>query len=225
MAKKEKKETDNKGRTHVAGAEVEKEDIQKKPDNEGSNEEQAVSTKGDTADEQKEQRDPVEVLEEELKEQKDKYLRLMAEFDNYKRRTSKEYERLVELANERLMLNIIEVRESFERALSMADQNHDFSKFLEGMKLIFDKLDDILSKNGLSVFTQIGDEFSPKFHDAIMKTPHEEVSEDHIVEIYEKGYKLKERVIKHAKVIVSAGKSVETENTGKNEEPKEKVVE
>lgn len=150
--------------------------------------------------------DPVEGLKAEVKEQKDKYIRLMAEFDNYKRRTGKDYERLVELANERLMIDIVEVRESFERALAMTDKNKNFDTFFDGIKLIFNKFNDILTKNGLSVFTEVGDEFNPEIHDALMKSPHEEIPEEHIVQIYEKGYTLKKHVIKHAKVIVSSGK-------------------
>lgn len=172
-------------------------------------------------EDQGEQQDPVETLQNEVQEQKDKYLRLMAEFDNYKRRTSKEYERLIETANERLMLDIIEVRENFDRALSMADENHDFTKFLEGMHLIYGKLDTILTKHGLTVFTEIGEEFNPEIHNAMMKTPHEEIPEDHIVQIFEKGYRLKERVIKHANVIVSAGAPVQQEP----QETEEKISE
>ncbi len=175
------------------------------------------------------QGDPVELLKEELQEQKDKYLRLMAEFDNYKRRTSKEYERLVESANEHLMRDIIEVRENFERALSMTDENHEFTKFLEGMTLIFNKLEENLKKNGLTVFTDVGDEFDPAIHDAMMKIPNSEIPEDHIIEIYEKGYTLKNHVIKHAKVIVSSGPPPETDATEKEEneqtgESEEKVT-
>ena len=87
----------------------------------------ATVEKKETAEEERE--DPVMVLKGELENQKDKYIRLMAEFDNYKRRTSKEYERLVESANERLMLDIIEVRESFERALAMTGRNEDYATF------------------------------------------------------------------------------------------------
>ncbi len=173
-----------------------------------------------------EKRSPVEALEEELKSQKDKYIRLMAEFDNYKRRTGKEYERIVESANERLMLDIIEVRENFNRALKMAEKSKDYSTFLEGMKLIFNNLDDNLTKNGLVVFTEVGDEFDPEIHDAMMKTPHNKIPEDHIVEIYEKGYKLKNHVIKHAKVIVSSGKPEKSEESeDKKEDKKEKSEE
>jgi len=152
-----------------------------------------------------EEKDPVAALQEDLDRQKDKYLRLMAEFDNYKRRSIKEYDRLVESANERLMLDIIDVREGLERALGTTDPNGNGTGLVEGLKLIFTKLDESLKKNGLEVFALIGDVFNPELHDAMMKAPHAEIPEDHIVAIYEKGYKLKNRIIKHAKVIVSAG--------------------
>ncbi len=144
-------------------------------------------------------------LQEQLESQRDRYMRLMAEFDNYKRRTSREYERLIAGANERLMLEIIDVRENFQRALDAGLQNKEYDKFYEGMKLIFTKFDDVLGKNGLSVFAEPGEEFNPEVHDAMMKAPSEEFPEDHIAQIYEKGYKLNDRVIKHAKVIVSSG--------------------
>jgi len=90
------------------------------------------------------------------------------------------------------------------------------------MKLIFNKMEDSLKKNGLSVFTQVGDEFDPEIHDAMMKTPHDEIPEDHITEIYEKGYKLKSHVIKHAKVIVSDGKPPASDHESmENEEAQE----
>ncbi|MBD3319567.1 MAG: nucleotide exchange factor GrpE [Chitinivibrionales bacterium] len=149
--------------------------------------------------------DSVELLKEKLKTQKDNYVRLIAEFDNFKRRTAKEYERIIANANERLMLEIIEVRENFERALNAEESGGDLEKFLEGMKLIYSKLDEILSKNGLEPFAQVGDRFDPNLHDALMKRQDEAVPEDHIAEIYEKGYQLKGKVIKHAKVIVSEG--------------------
>jgi molecular chaperone GrpE len=152
----------------------------------------------------------VEGLKKELEASRDKYIRLMAEFDNYKRRTSREYERMVEKANERLMLDIIEVRESFERALKSGKENAGNEGFFEGMKMIFGKLDEILQRNGLSVFTEAGEEFDPQVHDALMKTPHDSIPADHIAEVFEKGYKLRNHVIKHGRVIVSSGPGEET---------------
>ncbi len=217
MAKKKKKKTKESGVNQSQADNVNAKDSE----TEGRQQKEDSVDINDLKDneEPEEEKDPIEALEEETKEQKDKYIRLMAEFDNYKRRTGKEYERLVELANERLMIDIIEVRENLDRAIHMADENNDFSTFLEGMELIFNKLEDSLKKNGLSVFTEIGDEFDPEIHDAMMKAPHDDIPEDHISEIYEKGYKLKNHVIKHAKVIVSDGKPSEVkEEKTENEE-------
>lgn len=145
-------------------------------------------------------------LNEQVAALNDKYLRLMAEFENFKRRTAKEYQQLIEQANEKLMKEIIEVRESFERAFKTLQPGADPVPFIEGMKMIFTKLDAVLRKHGLEVYCEAGQEFDPQVHDAMMKTPHAEIPEHHIAEVVEKGYKLKGRVIKHSRVIVSSGK-------------------
>lgn len=137
--------------------------------------------------------------------EKDRYLRLMAEFDNYKKRISRDYDRLVESANEKLILDLVDVRENFDRAIQSAQNNTDYQGLLDGLNLIYSKFKSVLDKNGLEVFAAPGDQFDPQIHDALMKTAHPEIPEDHISEVYEKGYKLKGRVIKHAKVIVSSG--------------------
>jgi len=151
-------------------------------------------------------------LEADLKTANERFVRLMAEFDNYKKRTSREYERLVESANEKLMIELIEVRETFERALKHTE-NADLQSFVDGTKLIFNKFDAVLAANGLTPFAEVGEEFDPQLHDAMLKQPHPELEEDHIVDIFEKGYKLKDRVIKHARVIVSAGAPEEEPET------------
>ena len=146
-----------------------------------------------------------EELRRELDAAGDKYMRLMAEFDNYKRRTAREYERLVETANEGLMRDIVEVRENFARALKNNPEEGDAKAFVEGIRLIFNKFDEQLRKNGLEPFAQEGEEFDPQLHDALMKTPHDEIPEGHICDIFEKGYRLRGHVLKHARVVVSAG--------------------
>jgi molecular chaperone GrpE len=151
-------------------------------------------------------------LTEQCDAMNDKYLRLMAEFDNYKRRSVKEYERLIEAASERLMKDIVEVRENFERGFKSNDAGE---KFAEGMKIIFSKLNSILNKHGLEVYGEAGQEFNPELHDALMRTPHNDVAEGHIVEVHERGYKLNGKIIKHARVVVSSGKP-ETETNDTN---------
>ena len=156
--------------------------------------------------------DSLEDLKQQLETMSDRYVRLMAEFDNFKKRVSRDYERLGESANEKLMIDLIDVRENFERALRSGECGADFQSLFEGMKLIFSKFDTALAKHGLEPFAQKGDAFDPQIHDALMKAPHQEIPEDHIADIYEKGYYLKGTVIKHARVIVSGGKAPDQES-------------
>ena len=150
----------------------------------------------------------IKELTAQLDAANDKYLRLMAEFDNFKRRNAKEYERLIEAANERLIKELTEVRENFERAFKSKAEGE---KLLEGMKLIFSKLNAILHKHGLEVYAEAGQKFDPELHDALMRMPHPTIAEDHIVEVHERGYKVKGNIIKHAKVVVSSGKPAQKE--------------
>lgn len=149
--------------------------------------------------------DPVEDLKKQLEAQNDSYLRLMAEFDNFKKRTNRDFERLIETANEKLVGELVEVRENLERAVKSGEQCRDAGTLLEGMKLIFEKFDSILTKNGLAVFGKAGEKFDPQLHDALMKIPDAKIPDDHIAEVFERGYTLKKRVIRHAKVVVSSG--------------------
>ncbi|MBN2036297.1 MAG: nucleotide exchange factor GrpE [Chitinispirillaceae bacterium] len=150
-----------------------------------------------------------EELKQQLAEQNDRYLRLMAEFDNYKKRTTRDFGRLVESANERLISELVEVRENLERAVKAGEQSGEAGSFFEGMKMIFTKFDSVLSKNGLEPFGTAGEPFDPELHDALMKSPKQGVPEDHIAEVFEKGYRLRKRVIRHAKVVVSSGEPEE----------------
>jgi molecular chaperone GrpE len=161
--------------------------------------------------------DSLEDLKQKLETQRDQYLRLMAEFDNFKKRVSRDYERQIESANERLMLELIDVRDNLERAVIAGRQCDNAEALLDGMKLIFTKLNDVLVKNGLDPFGVTGELFDPQLHDALMKMPHEAIPEEHIAEVFEKGYTLKNRVIKHARVAVSSGAAAEEDGSNKKE--------
>lgn len=182
--------------------------------NEASTQDQQTSTdesSDSTCDCEKAAKE-VEELKVQIAEMNDRYIRLMAEFDNYKKRIGREYERQVDSANGKLMVEMIDVRENFERALRSGTAGADESTIFEGMKLIFGKFDGVLSRNGLEPFGVAGELFDPQIHDALMNTPKEGVPEDHIAEIYERGYKIKSKVIKHAKVIVSTGEPSPQDN-------------
>ncbi|MBD3419366.1 MAG: nucleotide exchange factor GrpE [Chitinivibrionales bacterium] len=198
MSKKHKHQAENSvdETQEQAVDEIQNEERPLQPDNQSIPPEPAESVE-----------DGLEELNAKIAAANDKYLRLMAEFDNYKRRTAQQYERMVASANEKLMIDIISVRENFERALKSKDKAAGIESVYEGMQLIFSSLNDVLAKNGLESFAEVGDEFDPMIHDAMLKSPSEGIEEDHICEIYERGYKLHGNVIKHAKVIVSAGDS------------------
>jgi len=149
--------------------------------------------------------EPIEDVKSELNAARDRNLRLMAEFDNYKRRTAKDFQNLIESANEKLILEMVDVRENFERALKAGEAQGESASFYDGMKLIFTQFNEVLSKNGLSVFGEEGEPFDPAIHDALMKSQSALHPEDHIAQVFEHGYRLKDKVIKHARVIVSSG--------------------
>ncbi len=158
-----------------------------------------------------------ELLNKKLTDMNDRYIRLMAEFDNFKRRTSREYERMVESANERLMVSLLPVRDNFERALKAKDTNASLEALHQGMEMIYSKLDETLKNSGLEPFGEKGDEFDPQIHDALMNSPSEDIPEGHVADLFERGYKLKGKVIRHAKVIVSSGKPEESDEEESDE--------
>ena len=135
----------------------------------------------------------------------DKYLRLHAEFDNYRRRTAKESLGLIESANAKLLGDLVEVVENFDRATSPDHQAASLEDFAKGMLMIQNQFKDVLKKFGLEAIDPVGEDFDPNKHEALMNQPSEEVDEGKIITVFQKGYSVKEKVIKHAKVIVSAG--------------------
>jgi molecular chaperone GrpE len=149
------------------------------------------------------EKDKKEDRDERIDALNDKYLRLMAEFENYKRRSGQERERLIEAADEQLIKELIEVREDFERAFASNDRGE---KFAIGMNLNYAKLNSILQKHGLEVYGEPGDTFDPQLHEAVLCAPNESIPDSHISDVLERGYTIKGKIVKHAKVAVSSGK-------------------
>ncbi len=141
-------------------------------------------------------------LKEKIKNEEEKYLRLFAEFENYKKRTTKERIELYKTAGKEIMLSLIPVLEDFKRAL-----NQDLSKTddSQGITLIYNKLSDSLKSQGLNeVETNIGDEFDPDRHEAISQIPSEKKeSKGKIIDVIEGGYSLGDQIIKFPKVVVA----------------------
>ncbi len=154
------------------------------------------------APQQKAAIDPLQKLQDELAEAKEKYVRLYAEFDNYRRRTSKEKVEMIRNANEDLIVALLPVVDDFERA-AKSNVNKATSD-AEGYLLIQAKLKKILDQYGLSVMdTAPGADFNPDLHEAITQVVIEdEKLKGKIVETTESGYLLKDKVIRHAKVVI-----------------------
>jgi len=141
-------------------------------------------------------------LEQLLKDEKDKYLRLYAEFENFRKRTAKEKLELFETASEKVIKNLLPVLDDFERAIAEMKKNKD-DEMAKGVSLIYDKFKKTLEKEGLKdINVKKGDSFDPEIHEAIAQIPVEdEKMKDKIVDVVEKGYQLGPKNIRFPKVV------------------------
>jgi molecular chaperone GrpE len=144
-------------------------------------------------------------LQDELQDAKDKHLRLLAEFENFRRRTAKESFETIATANAKLLGKLTEVLDNFNLAFDPKHKSDKPEDMEKGMRLIYNKFKEILSGEGLTEVDPAGEEFDPNLHDALMQQPSDTVPENHIIQVLQKGYKAKNKILKHAKVIVSTG--------------------
>jgi len=135
----------------------------------------------------------------------DKYLRLFAEFENYRTRSAKEQLELISTANGKLLEKLADVKDNFDRAFAEENKSGDLAAFEKGIKLIQEQFNKILSDFGLETIDPSGEAFDPNMHEALMKQPSENIEEGKIIQVYQKGYKIKNKLLKTAKVIVSSG--------------------
>ena len=164
-------------------------------------EEKEVKEEENGGDEQQEEAQPEETQEEDGER---KYLRLMADFQNYKRRAEKEKRDLYSYANEKIMGELLEVMDNFERALQQnANAAEDGGAgFVEGMEMIFKQLTSVLEKEGLKEIAALGEEFDPNVHNAVMTEETEEYESGKVSGVMQKGYTLNGKVIRPSMVKV-----------------------
>ena len=143
-----------------------------------------------------------EKLKEELKEANDKYLRLYAEFDNYRRRTTKERQEQLLTAGKDVIVSMLPVLDDFERALKAMETATDVIPVKEGVALVQNKLKHILSAKGLKEMNTKGEPFDAEVHEAITNIPAGDDQKGKVVDELEKGYLLNDKVIRFAKVVV-----------------------
>lgn len=145
----------------------------------------------------------IEELEATIAEQKDKYLRLFAEFDNYKKRTAKERLELIQTAGKDVMLSIIPTLDDLNRAIQSAEQATDIDAVKEGLVLVKNKLFSSLSQKGLKLMNSKGEVFNPDRHEALTKIPApSEDMKGKVIDEIETGYTLNDKIIRYAKVVV-----------------------
>jgi molecular chaperone GrpE len=139
----------------------------------------------------------------ELSEMKDKYLRLYAEFDNYRKRTLREREELIKTAAEGAIKSIIPTLDDFERAIKAAKAANEENSIVEGIVLIYEKMLRTLEQQGLKAMESDTQPFDPDLHEALTKVPvPSDDMKGKVIETIEKGYYLKEKIIRYAKVVV-----------------------
>ncbi len=166
--------------------------------------EEQVEAQQETQVEEAPEQTVEEQLQEELKSEKDKFLRLFAEFENYKRRTAKERIELFKTASEDVMLAMLPVLDDFERALSHIDEDKEAEELRKGVLLIYQKLLTTLEQKGLKpIKVEKGDVFNADNHEAVTQIPASSKDlKGKIIDVIEKGYALGDKVIRFPKVVI-----------------------
>lgn len=155
-------------------------------------------------------------IKELLAEKEDKYLRLAAEFENYKKRMFRQNQELVHNAEAGVLIDLLEVLDNFERALSSTGDKKDFKAFKKGVKMILEQMKKILDDHNVSQIDSVGKLFDPELHEAVMQIETDEQPEGVIARELSGGYKKGEKVIRHAKVGVSSGKKSDNKSNKKS---------
>ncbi len=145
----------------------------------------------------------LENLQKELQEQKEKYIRLYADFDNFKRRSAKERVELIQTAGREVIQSMLEVMDDCDRAEKQMQKSDDLQQIREGIQLVFTKFRNTLQSKGLKEMKSIGEEFNPDVHEAITEIPvPDENMKGKVVDEVEKGYMLNDKIIRFSKVVV-----------------------
>ncbi len=143
----------------------------------------------------------IEELEKELAATKEAHIRTLAEYDNYRKRSVKEKESIYSDAKAACLSELLPVLDNFDRALSV--QQADAENYRKGMEMINTSFVEILKRLGVESFGEKGEEFDPNFHNAVMSVEDENLGENVIAEVFNKGYRLGDRVLRHAVVKVA----------------------
>jgi molecular chaperone GrpE len=177
----------------------------KQPEEQGAGSngtESQVKDAGEIKDSDKEAFDKDSLLAK-LAEMQDRYLRLSAEFDNYRKRTLREKIELTKHAGENILINIVPVLDDFERAMKLMSSSTDIVAMKSGIDLIYTKFQEFLKQHGITEIEALNKDFNVDLHDAITKVPIEDAAmKGKVVEVVQKGYYLHDKILRHSKVVV-----------------------
>jgi len=151
--------------------------------------------------------DPVASLQSDLDRFRDLALRTQADFENYKKRSARERDDAIKYANSSLLERLLPVVDNFELGLSAARGEGEDSPIFSGMSMVLKQLSDFLTENGLRPIDAVGHKFDPNLHEAIAHEPSDEVAEGKVIRQTRRGYRLKDRLLRPATVVVSSGRA------------------
>ncbi|HMN48654.1 MAG TPA: nucleotide exchange factor GrpE [Ignavibacteriaceae bacterium] len=155
------------------------------------------------AEEKSDLEEKIKSLEDEINKYKELALRKAAEFENYKRRTENDQLNLLKYAAESLIIKLLPIVDDLERSLAHMNEETDVMKIKEGVQLIYNKFIKVLDEQGVKKIEAVGKPFSVEYHEALLQRPDDSVPPHTVIDELETGYMFKDRVIRHAKVIVS----------------------
>ena len=152
-------------------------------------------------------RGELEQLRKDTEESRDHYLRVLADFDNFRKRQRDEVKRRISIAKEDIINKLLPVIDNFKRALDSAEAQHSYESLVEGVSLTLRQINDILEKEGVQAIDSVGQEFNPELHEAMMRTETDEYPENTIIEEFEKGFIIDDRVLRPSRVRVAVAPS------------------
>ncbi len=203
----------------------EKKELKNKQKELEQKEKEVQQDSADTKAEQEEkkeltEKEQIEMLQKEIEDLKERRLRIVAEFENFRRRSTQEKSNWIKLATERLVLELCDVLDNFERALSAPVDKKNIKSFEQGVKMIYKQLESVLAKEGVKKIECMEKQFDPSLHDALAHVPSEK-KENTVVAVIQNGYVMNDKVIRPAKVAVSNGTKPQ-KNEENEKEKKEK---
>ncbi|MDU0419804.1 nucleotide exchange factor GrpE [Staphylococcus simulans] len=153
--------------------------------------------------EENQEENEIQQLKDELKEQEEKYLRLYAEFENYKRRIQKENQTLKTYQAQSVLTDILPTIDNIERALQIEGEDESFKSLQKGVQMVYESLLRALEENGLEKIEALGQQFDPNFHQAVMQDSDDSYESGEVTQELQTGYKLKDRVLRPSMVKVN----------------------